>query len=89
VTNILLLCLRFINWFLVQWCFKLMNWSQCDYNLILGTYNAYNNINIILKVTNQCFKQMEQKDNHIIVILYTWLVGISSVLFKHKFFLIL
>lgn len=66
-----------------------MNWSQCDYNLILGTYNAYNNINIILKVTNQCFKQMEQKDNHIIVILYTWLVGISSVLFKHKFFLIL
>jgi hypothetical protein len=63
-----------------------MNWSQYDYNLILGTYNVYNDIDIILKVTNQCFKQMEQKDNHIIVILCTWLLGIFSVLFKHTFF---
>lgn len=63
-----------------------MNWSQYDYNLILGTYSTYNNINIIFKVTNQCFKQTEQKDNHIIVILCTWLVDIFFVLFKHKFF---
>jgi len=63
-----------------------MNWSQYDYNLILGTYSMYNNINIIFKVTNQCFKQMEQKDNHIIVILCTWLVDIFFVLFKHTFF---
>lgn len=63
-----------------------MNWSQYDYNLILGTYNVYNDIDIILKVTNQCFKQMEQKDNHIIVILCSWLLDIFSVLFKHTFF---